>query len=410
MDAIPNEILSEIFGALAAIASPRCIISARSFSECLRSVRNAHAIMLGTSSRWRALSLSNSHLWTTIPITRFDQGYIDTMRTRCGVHPLTILCWANHTSMRFMIAFEICPVSLWLFGRPTFDARDLRDMRIRELRIDGRLDYYFEKAIVLQHLHLLEGLRVHYAAVPHPIILPRNSLHRTLPVRKLDMLGQKLETLILHGVYKLTYTGTPTLSHVFALPHVRSLIISPLDSDVEDELPNFDALDALTLPSLQSLDLHTLQEWPTASTSTRSACRLTTLRLRLPHVKPHVLSVLMQCDETLVDVSLIGSREIHHDLPRTVLEYVAGEPSGSAETHQHLPHLRRLAVQTSSAQIEFLERMFLTRVLNWREMGVAMLESCRLLVEEQEDYTTCVWDGIRSFEDAGSVIQFECDR
>ncbi|KAF8900533.1 hypothetical protein CPB85DRAFT_1325605 [Mucidula mucida] len=67
MDTIPNEILSEIFLALAEVASPRCIISATSFSRCLKSIQNAHNIMLSTSSRWRALSLSNSRLWTTIP-------------------------------------------------------------------------------------------------------------------------------------------------------------------------------------------------------------------------------------------------------------------------------------------------------------------------------------------------------
>ncbi|KAF9013598.1 hypothetical protein BDZ89DRAFT_1077038 [Hymenopellis radicata] len=93
------------------------------------------------------------------------------MRTRCGVHPLTILCWAKHMSMRFMIVFENRPVSLWLFGKPTFDARDLGDMRIRELRIDGAsVNYYFENVIVLQHLRLLEGLRVYWATVPYPSI------------------------------------------------------------------------------------------------------------------------------------------------------------------------------------------------------------------------------------------------
>ncbi|KAF9028258.1 hypothetical protein BDZ89DRAFT_1133719 [Hymenopellis radicata] len=367
MDTIPNEILSEIFGALADIASPRCIISAPSFSECLLSVRNAHDIMLGTSSRWRALSLSNSHF------THFEQSYIDAMRTRCGVHPLTILCWANHTSMHFMIAFENRSVSLWLFGKPTFDARDLHAMTIRELRIDGSsVNYFLEKIIVLHHLRLLEGLRVHYATVPHPIIraeefcnLRTLALQRILPIPKLDVLGKRLETLILHGVYKLMYTETRALSPMSVLPHVRSLDISPPESDSRS--PYFTGV---------AYRVDVCIPYPLC---------LQVNRLRLPHVTPHVLSVLMQCDETLADVSLIGSRTTHHDLPRTILEYIAGEP-GSAGTNQHPPHLRRLALQTSSAQIELLERMFFIRVMKWREMGVAMLESCRLFVDEENDY------------------------
>ncbi|KAF9033704.1 hypothetical protein BDZ89DRAFT_1062793 [Hymenopellis radicata] len=421
MDSIPNEILSEIFGALADIASPRCIISAASFSECTYSVRNAHAIMLGTSSRWRALSLSNSRLWTTIPITtRCNQTYIDTMLKRCGVHPLTILYRMDSKATGFMLgAFLGRLVSLWLSGKPTYNAGDLSDMRIRELRIDSSsVNFYFERSLVLQHFRLLEGLRVHSDTVQHPRILAGElcnlrtlALRSTLPLSVLELHGEGLETLILHGIYQLSYTATLSLSRGFiVLPLLTSIVISPPELDVE-ELPVFDSLEAMTLPSLQSLDLHTLQEWPTASTSAffaRSACRLTTLHLCLPRVTPHVLSVLMQCDETLVDVSLIGLRGRHHDLPRTILEYIAGEPS-SAGTHQHLPHLMRLALQTSSAQIELLWRMFFMRVIKWREMGVAMLESCSLFVNEENDYRIHVWDGIRSVEDAGCVIQINSD-
>ncbi|KAF8900531.1 hypothetical protein CPB85DRAFT_1439519 [Mucidula mucida] len=357
---------------------------------------------------------------THIPITHFDQSHFQTVLARSGqVHPLTILYRTNHEFPIF--TFTDRPISLWLAGKPTpLHADDLRELRIRELRIDASssVDFYFERSVVLQHFHSLEGLRVHSDTVQHPSILAGQlcnlrtlALRSTLPLSVLELHGEGLETLILHGIYQLSYTATLTLSRGFiVLPRLRSIFISPPESDVE-ELPVFDSLEAMTLPCLRTLDLHTsTQEWPTASTSAffhRSACRLTTLHLCLPQVTPHVLSVLMQCDETLVDVSLLGSGDAHQDVPRTILEYIAGEPRSAATKKQHLPRLRRIALQTSTAQIELLECMFLIRVLKWWEMGIAMLEYCRLFLDHD---AADVWGGIRLMEGAGCVIQIQCGR
>ncbi|KAF9020443.1 hypothetical protein BDZ89DRAFT_1138687 [Hymenopellis radicata] len=118
-----------------------------------------------------------------------------------------------------------------------------------------------------------------------------------------------LNAYILYG----TYPGWRIQGLLHSPAHLyfpmSGAVISLPESDVGDLLL-FDVLEALTLASLHSLDLHTLQEWPTVSTSaffTGSTCRFNTLHLRLPHVTSHVLSVLVQCDGTLMDINLLGS-------------------------------------------------------------------------------------------------------
>ncbi len=124
----------------------------------------------------------------------------------------------------------------------------------------------------------------------------------------------------------------------------------------------------------------------------RSQCQLTRLVVH-SRITRMIIDIFKMFGRTLVELTVImldfRDRDSMIDI---LLDYIANS------TITTLPSLRRLVLQTHSGQKPACEQMLLSRVVNWRDKGVARLEICFLLVMEPEGEAKADWTSIRAFE------------
>ncbi|KAF8901823.1 hypothetical protein CPB85DRAFT_120661 [Mucidula mucida] len=297
MQDIPNEVLGEIFLHLMNLSvpefifsQPKVLLSERDIDDSIASIRSFQTMLASICRQWRACSISNSRLWTTLAFIAPDHAIstevdcktvwevMEQEISRSGQRRVTILCnLTNDTHVETAATFLERILQLvatrgevvWL--NLAFPVAELVNKEpdggsVRYLRIGTNSSVYpwqtknwmsrfvASNSRTLTELHVPSNLVVD-APIEKGNMRQLKSLHLddSISYSVLRDLGAQLESLFL---LELTHISGPHIRHVLPLlTHLQffSARGNYLFSTV---------LDGLTLPALRSIDLRSYEAWP----------------------------------------------------------------------------------------------------------------------------------------------------
>ncbi|KAF9019755.1 hypothetical protein BDZ89DRAFT_308780 [Hymenopellis radicata] len=397
MHDIPNDVLGEIFLRLMNLSVPESIFSTKDLlsepdiEDSITSIRSFQSILTSICRQWRAYSISNARLWTTLAFIAPDHvisteigrrlawEVMEREISRSCQRRVTILCnLTNDTHVQTAATFleRILQLAaargevVWLnLALPVAElvGKESVGGSIRHLRIC--MDppaFSFQKvnwvprfvannSRTLTELHAPSNLVVD-APIERGNMTQLQTLHFEDSISSSVLVNHGMELRSLHLLELTHNSDTPRIRPILpVLTHLRfySTRGHYLFSTV---------LDILTLPALRSIDLRSYEPWPmqpSIDSFHRSQCQLTRLAVH-GLITGMIIDVLKIFDQTLVELTMVilDARE-RDDMIGILFDYIANS------TITTLPSLQRLVLQTNPEQIPACERMLLTRVVNW---------------------------------------------